>query len=369
MISPYTMEQYKATGRKEDTTPKLIPNLGDFDKDNMIFNYVCHIKNFQQYAKAGLVPRKIHKVLQFTQHDWLRPYIEFNSGKRALAKSEFEKAFFKLMNNSVFGKTMEDVRGRIDVRLVTDEERAIKYNTNAKYRYFVRFHENLTAVNMAKTEVSLNKPIAVGACILEISKTIMYRFHYDVMMKRYGPEKCRLLMTDTDSLDYHIKTADLYRDLADPEFRKEFDFSDYPKEHPLYSLLNKKVPGFVKVEDNGVPPREFVGLAPKMYAIDMGEESHCLAKGVSKVVTKTYTIDSYRSVLEAADRVARGDKESKPYILANMYAIRSKEHEMFLISQRKVALNGIDNKKLKTFSGRMYAYGHYKTPQIMAGEI
>ena len=98
-------------------------------------------------------------------------------------------------------------------------------------------------------------------------------------------------------------------------------------------------------------------------------ESHCLAKGVSKVVTKTYTIDSYRSVLEAADRVARGDKESKPYILANMYAIRSKEHEMFLISQRKVALNGIDNKKMKTFCGRMYAYGHYLTPQIMTGEI
>ena len=388
MLSPYTRALYEATGRKEDTVPKLVPNLEDK------VNYVCHIKNLQQMMKEGLVVTKVHKILEFTQHDWLRTYIEFNSGKRAKAKSEFEKSFFKLMNNSVFGKTMENVRDRIDVRLVTDEAHAIKYNTNAKYRYFVRFHENLTAVNMAKTEVRLNKPIAVGAAILELSKVVMYRFHYDVMLKRYGHDNCRLLMTDTDSLVYHIKTGDVYRDMMEPEFNGEFDFSDYARDNPLWSKKNKKVPGYFKDEHSGIPQREFVGLAPKMYAIGSspnapglfgndgkGKKSKCLAKGVSKTVTKTYTIDSYRHVLETANRVAREnmverkakiaakEKVEMPFVMATMFAIRSKEHEMYLISQRKIALSAIDNKKMKTFSGRMYAYGHYLTPQIMSGQI
>jgi len=122
----------------------------------------------------------------------------------------------------------------------------------------------------------------------------------------------------------------------------------------------------MKDEHCGVPVVEFVGLAPKMYACD----EHGKAKGVSKTVSKKLTVTDYRAVLEASIQVVRGDLSVKPYTTADMMAIRASRHEMYLIRQRKIALNAYDNKKILAKDGiSMYAYGHYKTPLIMAGEL
>ena len=314
----------------------------------------------------GLVVTKVHKVLIFTQCDWLNKYIEFNTSRRAeKGRTAFEKDFYKLMNNSVFGKTMENVMGRIDVKLITSEEEAIKWSSNPRYRTHIDFHEKLVGVNLNQCQVKLDKPIAVGAAIMELSKIVMLRFHYDVMMEKYGPKRCKLLMTDTDSLVYQIFTADVYRDMKDPGFFEEFDTSDYPENHPCYSTARKKQLGFFKDEENGVPARHFVGLAPKMYCLD----THAKAKGVSRTVTKKYIIDDYKRVLEAAKMCAAG-KDVIPYTMADNVAIRASRHELYLIQQRKVALNAGDNKKMWLKDGVSgYSYGHYLTADIMSGKI
>jgi len=303
----------------------------------------------------------------FKQYDWLKRYIDFNTRKRGeKGRTAFEKDFFKLMANAVFGKTMEDVMGHIDVKLITSEKAALKWSSNPRYRTHIAFHENLVGLNLSQIQVKLDKPIAVGATIMELSKIVMLRFHYDVMMEKYGPKRCKLLMTDTDSLVYQITTGDVYRDMKKPGFFEEFDTCDYPKDHPLHTTERQKKLGYFKDEQNGEPAREFIGLAPKMYCLD----SHAKAKGVSKTVTKNYVIDDFRKVLTAAKLCAAGDSSIVPYSMAENMAIRASRHELYLIKQRKVALNAGDNKKLWAKDGVTgYSYGHYLTADIMSGKI
>jgi hypothetical protein len=182
---------------------------------------------------------------------------------RTAAKNDFEKNFFKLMNNSVFGKTMENLRKRVDVRLVNKESALLKLSASPMFVSQKIFNENLVAVKKIKESLTLNKPAYVSMCILELSKTLMYDFHYNYIKKKYG-DQARLLFTDTDSLMYEIKAEDVYEDFrAD---REMFDSSDYDKESKFYFPENKKVIGKMKDEAAGVPIVEFVGLRSKMYS-------------------------------------------------------------------------------------------------------
>jgi len=376
MLSPFERTLGAKTGRSKDTVEKLVPNL--LDKDN----YVLHIKNLQYYVNAGLVIEKVYQVLMFTQYAWMKPYIDFNTSKRAVATSEFEKDFYKLMNNSVFGKTMENVQNRIVVDLVTEEAKAVKLNSDPRFRHRMEFHENLTAVHRLKTKTLLNRPIGVGVAILELSKLTMLRFHYEIMMPKYGPERCHLLFTDTDSLCYHVETGDIYRDMS--EMITEFDTSNYPKDHPLYSKARAKKLNFIKDEFAGMPIEEYTGLTVKMNAFKapgMVEEgtpedelvpNKLTAKGVKKSVTKSYSLTDYRNVLDAAIALVGGDDSAKPkaHTVADMYAIRSHAHEMYLVRQSKIALSASCNKKAMMRDGiHMLAYGHYRMPEVMAGTI
>ncbi|KYN29064.1 hypothetical protein ALC57_01510 [Trachymyrmex cornetzi] len=203
---------------------------------------------------------KIHRVLQFAQSPWFRDYIELNTKFRTVAKNEFEKNLYKLMNNAVFGKTMENVRNHVDVKLVTKWDG--RYGAEAmiaKPNFHSRsvFAENLIAVELCRLEAKFNKPIYVGMCILDISKVCLYEFHHEYMSPMYR-DKCKIMYTDTDSLIYRIECDDAYetmkRDIA------RFDTSDYPADN-VYGmpLANKKVPGLMKDENNGMIMTEFVG--------------------------------------------------------------------------------------------------------------
>ena len=178
---------------------KLTPNLYNKTK------YILHLKNLQLYLSLGLKPAKIHKVLAFDQKQWMRPYITLNTNLRTASKNDFEKDFFKLMNNSVFGKTMENIRNRVDIRLVNEEKQAKKLVSKPTLEGRKIFCEDLAAVHMERTKIMFDKPIHVGFCILDLSKTLMYDFHYNYIVKKYG-QKQKLLFTDTDSLVYEIKT-------------------------------------------------------------------------------------------------------------------------------------------------------------------
>ena len=202
---------------------KLIPTLKNKEK------YVLHYRNLQLYTDLGLKVTKVHRILEFNQSPWLKKYIDFNTNKRKNAKNAFEKDFFKLMNNSVFGKTMENLRKRVDVRLVTDDKKFIKLTSKPSYVSSKIFNENLVAVHKIKETLTLNRPAYVGMCILDLSKTLMYDFHYNYIKKKYG-DKARLLFTDTDSLTYEIEAEDVYKDFWND--KDKFDNSDYPESSP-----------------------------------------------------------------------------------------------------------------------------------------
>ena len=154
------------------------------------------------------------------------------------AKNAFEKDFFKLMNNSVFGKTMENIRKREDIRLVTDENKLFKLSSKPTFMSSKIFNENLVAVHKIKETLTLNRPAYVGMCILDLSKTLMYNFHYNYIKCKYG-DKAKLLFTDPDSLTYQIEVDDVYLDFW--KDKHLFDNSDYPQESLYYSNKNKKV--------------------------------------------------------------------------------------------------------------------------------
>ena len=193
MLSSYCKKIAEKYNISIGLVSKLIPTLRDKKE------YVLHYRNLQLYLDLRLKINKIHRVLKFDQSPWLKQYIGFNTEKRKHAKNSFEKDFFKLTNNSVFGKTMENLRKGVDVRPVTDEKKLDKLTSKPSYVSSKIFNENLMAVHKVKETLTLNRPVYVGMCILDLSKTLMYDFHYNYIKKKYG-NRAKLLFTDTDSL-------------------------------------------------------------------------------------------------------------------------------------------------------------------------
>ena len=272
MLSDYCKQIADKFNISSGLVHKLIPTLNNKEK------YVLHYRNLKLYLSLGLKLKKIHRVLQFNQSPWLKQYIDFNTQKRTLAKNSFEKDFFKLMNNSVFGKTMENIRKRVDVRLVTNKEKLLKLTAKPTYVSSKIFNENLVAVHKIKETLTMNRPAFVGACILDLSKTLIYDFHYNYIKQKYD-NKAKLLFTDTDSLTYEIETHDAYVDFW--QNKDKFDNSDYNTNSTFFNIDNKKVIGKFKDETAGIPITEFVGLRSKMYSyIKDNEQSIRTAKGI-----------------------------------------------------------------------------------------
>ena len=240
---------------------KLVANLYDKEK------YVVHIRTLKQALEHGLVLKKVHRAIEFSQSAWLKPYIDFNTEKRKSAANHFEKDFFKLMNNSVFGKTMENVRMHKDIKLACTEKKHKFYASKVNFKHAIRFSENLVAMNMRRVRIKMNKHVYLGQAILDLSKMVMYEFHYDYMKPKYEGA-ARLMYMDTDSLIYHIRTDDFYKDIA-PDVDARFDTSGYEVERPLPLNKNKKSIAVFKDESAGQIMVEFVAPRPKMYALRM----------------------------------------------------------------------------------------------------
>lgn len=328
---------------------KLIPNLNNKEK------YVVHSENLKLYESLGLKITKIHRGIRFEESAWMKKYIDLNTRLRTKAKNDFEKDFFKLMNNSVFGKTMENLRKRVDIHLVNSDDRAAKLTSRPNFKHLTIFTDKLSAIEMKKTQIIYNKPVYLGMCILDLSKTLMYDFHYNYIKPKYN-ERAKLLFTDTDSLAYEIKTEDFYKDIS-PDVKSMFDTSNYPKDHPscIETGVNKKVVGMFKDEAGGKIIEEFVGLRAKLYAYkmfegDKKEEKKC--KGVKKsVIANDIRFADYKKCL------FDGTKEFR-----KMTVIRSRKHEVFTEEVNKVALSGDDDKRI-ILPNRVntYAHGHYRT--------
>ena len=202
MLSPYCKNIQEQFGISIGQVAKLIPTLAEKK------NYVLHYRNLQLYLSFGLKLKKVHRVLEFNQRPWLGQYINFNTQKRMGAKNAFEKDFFKLMNNSVYGKTCENLHKPVDVRLVTDQKKLSKLASKPTYVNSKIFNEDLVAVHKIKETLTQDRPAHVGMCILDLSRRLMYDFHYNYIKSRYH-NKAKLLFTDTNSLCYDTETENI----------------------------------------------------------------------------------------------------------------------------------------------------------------
>ena len=298
--------------------------------------------------QKGLRITKVHRIITFKQSPWLAKYIQLNTDKRKVAKSAFEKDMYKLMNNSVFGKTMENLRKRIDVKLVTDTRKAERLCALPTYDSFNIVNSDITMIKSNPGTLYWDKPTYVGFCVLELSKLIMYEFHYDKILPLYGMN-AKLLFTDTDSLCYEIKTNDVYADMK--ENLDWFDTSDYSKEHTCYSAKNCKVIGKMKDEMNGNIVKEFCGLKAKMYSIiDCHDHEKLTAKGIKRsFAAKHLRHELYKNCLFGETKTS-----------AQFHTLRSRNHTIRTELVVKDALSCFDSKRfLLPHTTDTLAYGHY----------
>ena len=264
---------------KSDKCNKLVCNLLNEKK------YVTHINSLKQALNHGLKLKKIHRIIEFNQEAWFKPYIGMNTELRKAAKNDFEKDLFKLMNNSVFGKTMENIRKHKDIKLVTTDKKRSKLASEPNYHTSNLISGDLSIIEMKKTKVKMSKSIYLGLSIMEISKILMYKFWYDFMKPKYDND-VKLCYMDTDSFIMNIKTNDFYEDIAN-DVENRFDTSNYEVNRPLPMRKNKKVIGLMKDELGGKIITEFVTLRPKTYSFltDDGKEDK-KAKGTKKCIIK-----------------------------------------------------------------------------------
>ena len=327
---------------------KLTQNLRDKEK------MVLHGENLKLYLSLGMKLKKIWRGLKFAEKDFMKGYIELNTALRAQADNDFKKALFKLMNNSVFGKTMENVRNRVTIELVKDEKRAAKLVNKPNFEEIKIFDESLVAVKMRKTKVWMNKPVYVGMSILDLSKTLMFFFLYRYVKKKW--ENVEVLYTDTDSLVLKIETEDFFADISG-DVAEWFDTNEYAKDHPavLEGLPivkeNKKKIGLMKDECNGKILTEWVGLRPKLYSLltEGGEKQK--AKGLAKsMINKSLRHENFLKCLRT------GENQKRKQCL-----FRSRDHHIFTENMTKVALSADDDKRIVLGNGvDTWAIGHWR---------
>ena len=283
---PFLSERMEVNGCK-----KLVCNL--FNKKK----YVAHINTLKRSLNHGFKLEKIHRVIKFNQEAWLKPYIDMNTELRKEAKNDFEKDLFKLMNNSVFGKTMENIRKHRDIKLVTTDKKRSKLVSEPNYHTINLISEDLSIIEMKRTKGKMNKPIYLGLSILENSKTLMYKFWYDYMKPKYN-DNVKLCYMDVNSFIMNINTNDFYEDIA-RDVENRFDTSNYEVNTPLPTGKNKKVIGLMIDELGGKIITEFVSLRPKTYSFltDDGKEDK-KAKGTKKcVIKKMIKFNDYKKCL------------------------------------------------------------------------
>ena len=305
---------------------KLVCNL--FNKKK----YVAHINTLKQALNQRFKFKKIHRVIEFNQEAWLKPYIDMNTELRKLARNDFEKDLFKLMNNSVFGKTMENIRKHRDIKLVTTDKKRSKLVSEPNYHTINLISEDLSIIEMKKTKVKMNKPIYLGLSILEISKTLMYEFWHDYMKPKYN-NNVKLCYMDMDSFIMSIKTNDFYKDIAN-NVENRFDTLNYEVNRPLPTRKNKKIIGLMKDGLGGKIITEFVTLRPKTYSFltDDGKEDK-KAKGTKKCIIKKMIkfIDYKKCLLN--DEV----------MLKPQQRFISKKHDVYIENINKIALSNNDD--------------------------
>src|SRR5277367_4995652 len=352
MLTPYMREQWKARCelRGQNETFKVEKKLLITCHNKK--EYVVHFKLLKFYLKMGMNVTRIHAVVKFRQCNMFRDYIDGNSKKRGLAKSVFEKDLYKLLNNALFGKTMENVRNRKDYTLRNTEEGAYKDTRKPQFLRNYVFTENLVLNEMINFEVKLNKPIFIGQAVLDISKLIMYELRYE-KLSSYAEEfggTISVIGGDTDSLFCVINNINLYSQLH-PAMARDglLDASNFPRNHPQFSDAYTAVLGCIKDELPGEVIREAVLLKPKSYSMQtvVGKVKKT-AKGIQYCVREAISHAKYLEVYQRNLELVR-----------NVRRFNSNNHIISTIQQNKWDLSCADTKRAWIGPNTSLPYGHY----------
>ncbi|XP_054268212.1 uncharacterized protein LOC128990026 [Macrosteles quadrilineatus] len=345
----------------------ILPEQKDVDNQGKLLatledkkHYIAHYTVFQQAVKLGLKITKVHRALRFSQSPWMEKFIDKNTTLRAESTNEFSKNFYKFMNNSVFGKTLENVRNRVDIRIVTSDEAFQKLSRQARFVDRSIIADGVIAVHLRRQKVVLNKPVYVGSVVLDKAKVHMNWFHYMVMKKKLAPPDFEVYVnySDTDSLLYTIITKLNLNNELKERLGDVLDRSCYPKEHELW--LEGAIPqiGTFKDECKGRQLFEYVGLRCKMYCYRFNSSQQTTAKKKCKGISKRYvenkiSFDHYKKALF----------EDKQY-RATFNQIRSKTFQLTSRTVDKLSLSANDNKRIVLQDKiRTLAYGHYRARQ------
>ena len=269
---------------KPDTYAKTKKLICDWSDKK---NYLVHYRMLKFYVRHGMIDDKLHETISYKQRRWLEKYLNFTTQKRNDAKNDFEKDFYKLLNNAFYGKTMENVRNRLKIKVIRKDNyrKIIEHQSKLTFNGIHKSYANCDSYTFKQNEVLMDKPIYLGFSVLELSKLHMYETYYDKLQPYFEQENKQLHYMDTDSFVLSVNAKDIIKDLKNLE--DIFDFTNLDKNHKLSSNKNKKVIGKFKIETpKSIWVDEFVCLRSKMYAFKCGDDSKNKLKGVSKSQSK-----------------------------------------------------------------------------------
>jgi len=329
MLSPYSQEclkKYKPQAYKNHKTTKLGATFGKR------VDYVCHYRNLALYLQQGMILEKVSRVIKFRQKPFLREYVDVMTERRKQAISIFEKNFFKLLINSVFGKFIENLRTQTNCVFVNKASRLARCLRNPAFDRWRIIGENLVVFYNKKKIVKMNKPYVIGFSVLDISKCHMFDLHYNHI--KVAAPNASVCLTDTDSLLLYL--PDMSKRTLLEKCKNIFDFSNYPKTHDLYDATRKMIPGYLKDENGGRQLIEVIGMKAKVYAFRTkcgGVGKKC--KGVPKrIVKRDFDLSTYLDCLRQASIVR-----------ASSTRLQAKNFQMSLVASRKIGLTALDDKK------------------------
>ena len=272
-----------------------------------------------------------------------------NTKLRKEANNDFEKDLYKLMNNSVFGKSIQDNRKHLNVILAVNQKQVVNAVKKPTFEQFNIIGENKAIIKMKKNSVKLDKPLFIGFTVLELAKFWMYTLHYKVF-KKYYEDNLQLVYTDTDSFVYEIRTDNFEEELQ-CVFNNIMDFSNFDKNHPSYSDENMKKVGYLKSEYGNKHVNEFVGLKSKLYSILYdNDKNKSTAKGLQKSVLKKYIKHQHY-----CDVIEKNNVYS-----TKMTRIQSKNHQLETVELEKTIFTAFDDKRYILDDGiHTLPFGHY----------
>ena len=315
-------------------TSKLICDVTNKSK------YMIHYRMFKFYLNQGMKVTKIHTIYKFKQSPWLGKYIDHNTQKRTVAKTNFEKDLYKLMNNAFFGKTMENVRDRTNLEFIDHSQidQIIKRQSKLSFKGIMDHYSKFCVYKFDKEKTVFDKPIYLGFTVLELSKLLMYEFYYN-KLQPYWKQSIQLHYMDTDSfiLSFDTNHQELINFLQ--ENKDEFDFSELHKSHELYDPINKKVIGKMKIETSPVLVLDtFTALRSKSYSFSYNNNinnNNNIQKAKQKGIQKTPKCGEYQKSLFNSDTSS-----------STNISIRSNLHNLTVEKQPKLCLNPFDDKRL-----------------------